>query len=183
MRLRQLQRSGRTFFRDSGLLQVLRSEINHELSSSTISSTGNEVGNMVEGFVLEWDNPWTQDVVLRRRPDHAFSDEIAVSSLLAPLRFQDEDPLPRNALMKVCIRKTGYDPILHFDCCVFRRNVSQSPWATREATNEGAGTDFTIKRSYFHYPSSPLALSKHNPTRAFVRCVLTTLYILHHFIL
>ncbi|RZR97438.1 hypothetical protein BHM03_00026624 [Ensete ventricosum] len=149
MSLRHLQRRGTTLLRDGGLLQVLRSEINHELSSSSKSSCGDGVGSEVEGFMLEWTELRTQDVVLRRQPDHIFCEEIAVSALLAPLQFRDKDPLPRDVLMKVCIKKAGYDSVLRFDCRAFRCDKDQLlPWTTMETNDGGVGSDFTIRKAY-----------------------------------
>ncbi|URD77321.1 Saccharopine dehydrogenase, partial [Musa troglodytarum] len=142
-------RRGTALLRDGGLLQVLRSEINHELSSSCESSCGDGVGSEVEGFMLEWTEVRTQDVVLRRQPDHIFCEEIAVSALLAPLQFQDKDPLPRDVLMKVCIKKAGYDSVLRFDCRAFCCDKDQLlPWTTMETNDGGIGSDFTIRKAY-----------------------------------
>ncbi|URD77327.1 Saccharopine dehydrogenase [Musa troglodytarum] len=144
-----IYRRGTALLRDGGLLQVLRSEINHELSSSCESSCGDGVGSEVEGFMLEWTEVRTQDVVLRRQPDHIFCEEIAVSALLAPLQFQDKDPLPRDVLMKVCIKKAGYDSVLRFDCRAFCCDKDQLlPWTTMETNDGGIGSDFTIRKAY-----------------------------------
>ncbi|CAL9782466.1 unnamed protein product [Musa acuminata subsp. burmannicoides] len=149
MSLRHLQRRGTALLRDGGLLQVLRSEINHELSSSSESSCGDGVGSEVEGFMLEWTELRTQDVVLRRQPDHVFCEEIAVSALLAPLQFRDKDPLPRDVLMKVCIKKAGYDSVLHYDCRAFRCDKDQLlSWTTMDTNDGGIGSDFTIRKAY-----------------------------------
>ncbi|URD77328.1 Saccharopine dehydrogenase [Musa troglodytarum] len=118
---------------------------------STTSSPlpGDGVGSEVEGFMLEWTEVRTQDVVLRRQPDHIFCEEIAVSALLAPLQFQDKDPLPRDVLMKVCIKKAGYDSVLRFDCRAFCCDKDQLlPWTTMETNDGGIGSDFTIRKAY-----------------------------------
>lgn len=130
-------------------------------------------GSLVEGFMLDWVNPRTQDSVLRRQPDHILHEEIAISALLAPLRFRDdEDPLPRDALMKVCIRKAGYDPVLQFDCRIFQHDMNQrSLWPRGEANNDGTSTVYTIKRVYHH--SSLDNLSKQNSAGTLFRCVLS----------
>lgn len=59
------------------------------------------------------DAPRAQDVLLRRRGG---AEEVHVSALLAPLRFEGEEPLPRDALMKVFVSKPGVEPLLRFDC-------------------------------------------------------------------
>jgi complement component 1 Q subcomponent-binding protein len=60
------------------------------------------------------DAPRAQDVLLRRRG--GAEEEVLVSALLAPLRFEGEEPLPRDALMKVFVSKPGVEPLLRFDC-------------------------------------------------------------------
>lgn len=96
------------------------------------------------GFKLEWDDPRTQDLVLRRHGD-AEGEEIAVSAMLGPLRFDGEQALPRNSRMKVCIKKTGLEPVLRFDCSIFRR---------QDELGDGFGygsSDFAVKGAYYYY--------------------------------
>jgi complement component 1 Q subcomponent-binding protein len=76
-------------------------------------------------------------VLLRRR---AGSEEVLVSALLAPLRFVDQDPLPRAALMKVFVSKPGATPVLHFDC--------RASWVGDE--EERGAADYAINAVRYH---------------------------------
>ncbi|KAM0834068.1 hypothetical protein ACQ4PT_063858 [Festuca glaucescens] len=67
----------------------------------------------INDFAAVSDAPRAQDVLLRRRGG---GEEVLVSALLAPLRFEGEEPLPRDALMKVFVSKPGVEPLLRFDC-------------------------------------------------------------------
>lgn len=67
-----------------------------------------------------------------------------MSALLAPLRFVDNDPRPRAALMKVFVSKPGATPVLHFDCC--------ASWVGEEEEERGAA-DYAINAVRYH--SSP----------------------------
>uniref|UniRef100_A0ACD5XTF1 Uncharacterized protein n=2 Tax=Avena sativa TaxID=4498 RepID=A0ACD5XTF1_AVESA len=99
--------------KDDGLLPALRAEIAHELSSSPSSSPPSLHSKEINDFAAVSDAPRAQDVLLRRRGD---AEEVLVSALLAPLRFEGEEPLPRDALMKVFVSKPGLEPLLRFDC-------------------------------------------------------------------
>ena len=66
--------------------------------------------------MLDWDSPQSQDVVLRKKCESG--EEVAVSALLGPETFKGESSFPREALMKVCIKKPGLSSILQFDCGV-----------------------------------------------------------------
>ncbi|XP_071681160.1 uncharacterized protein [Lolium perenne] len=99
--------------KDDGLLPALRAEIAHELSSSPSSSPPSLHSQDINDFAAVSDAPRAQDVLLRRRGD---GEEVLVSALLAPLRFLGEEPLPRDALMKVFVSKPGVEPLLRFDC-------------------------------------------------------------------
>ncbi|XP_073114272.1 uncharacterized protein [Elaeis guineensis] len=159
MSLRQIQRRSAALLRDGGLLQALRAELNHELSSSPPQSQNHQVGSSVMGFKWEWDDPRAQDVVLRRHGD-AEGEEIAVSAMLGPLRFDGEHALPRNARMKVCIKKTGLEPVFHFDCSIFRRQD--------EELVDGFGygsSDFTVKGAYYHPSVDCLGVYKYRGPR------------------
>ncbi|OVA16543.1 hypothetical protein BVC80_1549g6 [Macleaya cordata] len=110
-----LRRSYRAVRKPSELAQILQSELKYEqttvphyLSKEKLGSLGN--------FTLDWDDPKSQDVVLRRKYD--MGEEIAVSAMLGPPIFEDvvEGLFPRTALMKVCIKKPGLSSVLHFDC-------------------------------------------------------------------
>ncbi|KAF8706491.1 hypothetical protein HU200_030767 [Digitaria exilis] len=101
---------------DGGVLAAIRSELSHELASSAPSIPAPFSSQDAPDFVTVSDAPQAQDVLLRRRDD---SEEVLVSALLAPLQFVDQAPLPRDALMKVFISKSGVVPVLHFDCRTF----------------------------------------------------------------
>ncbi|KAJ6852949.1 putative mitochondrial acidic protein MAM33 [Iris pallida] len=118
MSLRQAQRRTAAPLRYGRLLRVLRSEISHELSSSP-PPLQSQAGISVGDFVVDWDDARAQDVLLRRRAGPEEEEEVAVSGLLGPLRFDGEDPAPREALVKVVVKKAGLDPALHFHCRVF----------------------------------------------------------------
>lgn len=78
---------------------------------------------------MEWDGARTQDLLLRRRDER---EEIAVSGLLGPIRFDGEDVDPiADVLMKVCVKRVGFDPVMHFDCKVFEDG-------------------FRVKNAYYH---------------------------------
>ncbi|XP_051185891.1 uncharacterized protein At2g39795, mitochondrial [Lolium perenne] len=101
--------------KDDGLLPALRAEIAHELSSSPSSSPPSLHSQDINDFAAVSDAPRAQDVLLRRRGG-GDTEEVLVSALLAPLRFEGDEPLPRDALMKVFVSKPGVDPLLRFDC-------------------------------------------------------------------
>ncbi|KAF7064610.1 hypothetical protein CFC21_070886 [Triticum aestivum] len=123
--------------KDDGVLAALRAEIAHELSSPPSSSPSSLHSQEALGFATVSDAPRAQDVLLRRRGD---AEEVHVSALLAPLRFEGEEPLPRDALMKVFVSKPGVEPLLRFDCR-----------AVAAAGGAAAGYDITAL-SYHAFP-------------------------------
>lgn len=71
--------------------------------------------------MVDWDSPASQDVVLRRKCESG--EEVAVSALLSPITFRNEEgSFPRDLLMKVCVKKPGLSPVLQFDCGVFSKD-------------------------------------------------------------
>ncbi|XP_042480061.1 uncharacterized protein LOC122060987 [Macadamia integrifolia] len=116
--------------RDGELLRALQSEIKYE--ESTKPFQGHRAGSLGD-FVLDWDNPQTKDVVLRRRFDSG--EEIAISALLGPEAVVGEGFLPRQVLMKICIKKPGLSPILQFDCGI--------------SNSGGNGSEFAIHNAYY----------------------------------
>ncbi|XP_057982055.1 uncharacterized protein At2g39795, mitochondrial [Malania oleifera] len=108
--LRQIRKA----IADRDLLKVLTSEIKHELSSNRFQDS--QSGSLGD-FVLIWDAPKSLDVFLRRKYDTG--EEVAVSAFLDPQTYSSDDMLPREALMKVCIKKPGLCSNLQFDCRVF----------------------------------------------------------------
>ncbi|KAL6905660.1 hypothetical protein ACP4OV_003261 [Aristida adscensionis] len=101
---------------DGGVLAALRAELAHELSSSGPSPPPPFHCQDAPDFAAVSDEPRAQDVLLRRR---GAGEEVLVSALLAPLRFVDQAPLPRAALLKVFVSKPGATPVLRFDCRAF----------------------------------------------------------------
>ncbi|KAI8562321.1 hypothetical protein RHMOL_Rhmol03G0027900 [Rhododendron molle] len=121
-RISSVLRKGRKAIQELDLLKVLQSEIRHEHSSNPFQdSKSASLGD----FKLDWDSPHSQDVVLRKKCESG--EEVAVSALLGPRTYGEEDEeesiFPREALMKVCIKKPGLSSILQFDCGVSGSNV------------------------------------------------------------
>uniref|UniRef100_A0A0D9XWQ8 Mitochondrial glycoprotein n=1 Tax=Leersia perrieri TaxID=77586 RepID=A0A0D9XWQ8_9ORYZ len=121
MLLRRLATSAfRRGANDGGVLAAVRAEIAHELSTSSpspSSSSPSLESQDIPDFSTVSDAPCGQEVILRRRDA---SEEVLLSALLAPLQFQgEEEPLPRDALMKVFVSKPGVKPVLQFDCRAF----------------------------------------------------------------
>ncbi|KAL6505945.1 hypothetical protein OROHE_022664 [Orobanche hederae] len=110
-RVTKFIRRARKAIQDLDLLKILESELNHELSSMRYQDE--KIGSFRD-FVLEWDSPQTQDVVLRKKC--LSGEEVAISALLGRDTFQGDGRLPREALMKICLKKPGLSSILQFDC-------------------------------------------------------------------
>ncbi|CAN4106601.1 unnamed protein product [Withania somnifera] len=85
---------------DLGLFKVLQSEINHELSAKSFQ---NDESRSFADFVVDWDSPHSQDVVLRRRCESG--EEVAVSALLGAEGSTENPKFPREAFMKVGVKK------------------------------------------------------------------------------
>ncbi|XP_004303644.1 PREDICTED: mitochondrial acidic protein MAM33 [Fragaria vesca subsp. vesca] len=114
---RGLVQKGCKAVQDLNLLKLLQSEIQHELSSDPFpTSRSSSLGD----FVVEWDSPQTQDVVLRRKLESG--EEVAVSAMLGPISpwaADKEDSLyPRHGEMKICVKKPGLSSLLQFDCVI-----------------------------------------------------------------
>uniref|UniRef100_A0A7N0U6L7 Mitochondrial glycoprotein n=1 Tax=Kalanchoe fedtschenkoi TaxID=63787 RepID=A0A7N0U6L7_KALFE len=112
VRARQALRSG------CDLLKILRSEISQEVAADRFNVQS--LSGSIDQFAIEHDSGDSQDVVLRRKSDSG--EEVVVSALLSrEVVSSDEDSnvLPREALMKVCVRKPGLSSILQFNCGVF----------------------------------------------------------------
>lgn len=86
---------------------------------------GDESGSLGD-FVLEWDSPKTQDVVLRKKSETG--EEVAISALLKGQTFEPDGEFPpaTDFKMKVCIKKPGLRSILLFDCEVSSRGEDKS---------------------------------------------------------
>ncbi|CAI9779502.1 unnamed protein product [Fraxinus pennsylvanica] len=134
-RVTPILRRARKAIQELDLLKVLQSEINHELSSNRFQ-TG-ESGSSKD-FVLEWDSPQTQDVVLRKKC--ASGEEVAISALLGRETFQGDGILPREALIKICVKKPGLNSLLQFDCIASGKGGNESEFDIQNA-------------NYIHLPS------------------------------
>ncbi|KAK6945262.1 Mitochondrial glycoprotein [Dillenia turbinata] len=122
-----LRRSSKAL-KDCNLHKVLQSEIQHELSSHLYQHV--QSGSLGD-FSLEWDSTRSQDVVLRRKS--VSGEEVAVSALLGPAIYRQEGILPREVLMKVCIRKPRLSSLLQFDCGVYNKGDGRSDFDIRKA--------------------------------------------------
>ncbi|KAA8517149.1 hypothetical protein F0562_017442 [Nyssa sinensis] len=75
-------------------------------------------------------------------------EEVAVSALLGPETFDEEGRFPREALMKICIKKPGLSSILQFDCGVISKGDNGSEFDIRNAYYIESSThlDFSVYR-------------------------------------
>ncbi|MCD9646424.1 hypothetical protein HAX54_036234 [Datura stramonium] len=129
-------RQARKAIADLDLLKVLQYEINHELSTKHFQ---NDESRSFGDFVVDWDSPQSQDVVLRRRCESG--EEVAVSALLGAECSSERAKFPMEALMKVGVKKPGLRSMLQFDCVA--------------TAQDGDGCDFEIQ-SVNYIPSSDL---------------------------
>lgn len=90
----------------------------------------NQSGSLGD-FLVEWDSPQSQDVVLRRKCE--LGEEVVVSAVLGPVTYGIDSVLPREVLMKVCLKKLGLSSILQFDCGVSDRGNDGSEFDIRNA--------------------------------------------------
>ncbi|WMV23908.1 hypothetical protein MTR67_017293 [Solanum verrucosum] len=119
-------RQARKAIADLDLLKVLQSEINHEFSAKQFQVVQfdlspneaffkfNDESSSFGDFVVDWDSPQSQDVVLRRRCESG--EEVAVSAFLGAEGSNENAKFPRNAFMKVGVKKPGLRSLLQFDC-------------------------------------------------------------------
>ncbi|XAR68486.1 hypothetical protein NMG60_11003622 [Bertholletia excelsa] len=113
LRLTNVLQKSRKALEDFDLLKVLQAEIRHELSSNPFPDS--QCSSLGE-FSLDYDSKKSQDVVFRKKCESG--EEVAVSALLSPLAIEGDSSFPREAQMKVCIKKPGMSSILQFDCGV-----------------------------------------------------------------
>jgi complement component 1 Q subcomponent-binding protein len=90
----------------------------------------NQSGSLGD-FLVEWDSPQSQDVVLRRKCE--LGEEVVVSAVLGPFTYGRESVFPRGVLMKVCLKKPGLGSILQFDCGVSDRGNNGSEFNIHNA--------------------------------------------------
>ncbi|KAL8095362.1 hypothetical protein AgCh_036728 [Apium graveolens] len=101
----------------------------------------NDITEPVGDFVVDWDSPRSEDVVLRKKCDSG--EELAVTALLGEETIEDDVWLPREALMKVCIKKPGLSSILQFDCGVFSKAEDGIEFDIRHAYYLPSASSFT----------------------------------------
>ena len=75
-------------------------------------------------FVVEWDSPNSQDVILRKKCSSS-GEEVAISALLGRDTFHEDSRFPAEALLKICVKKPGLSSILKFDCVASNRGGTQ----------------------------------------------------------
>lgn len=103
----------------------------------------NDENGPLGDFVVDWDSPQSQDVVLRKKFESG--EELAVSALLGHETFEEDSRFPREGLMKVCIKKPGLSSILQFDCGVSSKGKN--------------GSEFAIHNAYYLQSSTSLGSS------------------------
>ncbi|XP_076905828.1 mitochondrial acidic protein MAM33-like [Bidens hawaiensis] len=133
-----LLRKGKKALGDLELLKSLQAEIRFELSNDLYK---NEIGSLGD-FVIDWNSPHSKDIVMRKKCESG--EEIAVSALLGEGTFVEDNMYPKEADMKVCIKKNGLRSILQFDCKVL------------EAQNK---IDFHIQNAYYLKSAADLGSS------------------------
>ncbi|XP_015072301.1 mitochondrial acidic protein MAM33 [Solanum pennellii] len=106
-------RQARKAIADLDFLKVLQSEINHEAS---VKQFQNDESSSFCDFVVDWDSPQSQDVVLRRRCESG--EEVVVSAFLGAEGSNENAKFPRDAFMKVGVKKPSLRFLLQFDCVV-----------------------------------------------------------------
>ncbi|KAL4204387.1 hypothetical protein AMTRI_Chr01g109610 [Amborella trichopoda] len=135
------------------LLQLLQSEIEYELSKHPSQAPGGLFGD----FVVEWDDPKSEDLLLRRR--NGSEEDVAVSSLLGPEGCRgDGTLLDMKASMKVCIAKPSLSSVLQFDCSIYGEgdessdfsinNVHYLPSVTHMRAEDYKGPSFRLNSSW-----------------------------------
>ncbi|XP_052173916.1 uncharacterized protein LOC127789153 isoform X2 [Diospyros lotus] len=130
-RITTVLRQSRKAIQDLDLLKVLQSEIRCEQSlNPELDNQSGPTGD----FVLDWDSPQSQDVVLRKK--YESGEEVAVSALLGPEITCADSNSRRDVLMKICIKKPGLSSILQFDC--------------------GYSSEFDVHNAYYIPPSACL---------------------------
>ncbi|KAM1086440.1 uncharacterized protein LOC126595235 [Malus sylvestris] len=138
-------RQGLKALKQSNFLKALQSEIQYKLSSNPFQERGS---SSLGDFVVEWDSPRSQDVVLMRKFESG--EEVVVSALLGPFHSKEDSVEKYNeylgeTLMKVCVKKPGLSSMLQFDCSVFEII--------------GSGSVFNIHNAHILQPSAGLGPS------------------------
>ncbi|XP_071691116.1 uncharacterized protein At2g39795, mitochondrial [Rutidosis leptorrhynchoides] len=131
-----LLRKSKKALKEFDLLKVLQSEIKHEVTNDVYKNESGSLGD----FVIDWDSSRSKDVIMRKNCDSG--EELAISALLGDETFLEEACFPKEAEMKVCIKKTGLSSILQFNCKVLDEGQEK--------------VDFHIQNAY--YLNSPTNL-------------------------
>ncbi|XP_076958414.1 mitochondrial acidic protein MAM33-like [Bidens hawaiensis] len=131
-----LLQKGKKALGDLELLKILQSEIQYELSNDLYK---NEIGSLGD-FVIDWNSPHSKDIVMRKRCESG--EEIAVSALLGEGTFVEDNMYPKEADMKVCIKKNGLRSILQFDCKVLDEGQNNIDFHIQNAYYLKSPTDF-----------------------------------------
>ncbi|KAI7757350.1 hypothetical protein M8C21_014164 [Ambrosia artemisiifolia] len=126
---------GKKALQNLELLKVLQSEIRHELSNDLYK---NETGSPGD-FVIDWNSPSSKDIILRKKCESG--EEIAISALLGEETFVEDNLYPKEANMKVCIKKNGLDSILQFDCKVLDEGQNKIDYHIQNAHYLKSPTD------------------------------------------
>ncbi|KAK1427098.1 hypothetical protein QVD17_15781 [Tagetes erecta] len=124
-----LLQKGKRALQDLELLKVLQAEIKYELSNDLYK---NEIGSLGD-FVIDWNSPHSKDIIMRKKCESG--EEIAISALLGEETFVEDNLYPKEANMKVCVKKNGLSSILKFDCKVLDEGQNK--------------VDFHIQNAYF----------------------------------
>ncbi|KAG5043317.1 Mitochondrial acidic protein mam33 [Glycine max] len=125
---------------DLELLKCFKSEIQFELASNHFQ---NAQSGSLGDFVVDPTSPNSKDVVLRRKFDSG--EEVAISAILGPPNYVKDLIFPRDAFMKVCVKKPALSFMVQFDCDVY------------EETDKGS--DFDIYNAYYLKSSTCLSTS------------------------
>ncbi|KAI3811725.1 hypothetical protein L1987_21454 [Smallanthus sonchifolius] len=134
-----LLQKGKKALQDLELLKVLQSEIRYELNNNPYK---NETGSLGD-FVIDWNSPHSKDIIMRKKCESG--EEIAISALLGEGTSVEDNLYPKEANLKVCIKKNGLSSILQFDCKVLDEGQNK--------------VDFHIQNAYYLKSPSDLGSS------------------------
>lgn len=150
LKVATMLQKGMRALQDLELLKVLQSEIRHELSNDLYKVSlhvlfssqcihfspwmliQDEIGSLGD-FMVDWNSPLSKDIIMRKKCESG--EEIAISALLGEETFVEDNLYPKEANMKVCIKKNGLSSILQFDCKVLDEGQNK--------------IDFHIQNAYF----------------------------------
>lgn len=104
--------------------------------------------------MIDWNSPHSKDIVMRKRCESG--EEIAVSALLGEGTSVEDNTYPKEADMKVCIKKNGLGSILQFDCKVLDEGQNKIDFHIQNAYYLKSATDLgssVYKGPVFRYVS------------------------------